>query len=190
MELSKRSHDCVGHLNWRPSSLGTGTKSRVRVVRGTLPQRSSRFKATAPLQRGLYLLRRNVTAISFHTSASPVQPCIRFDPSQSSRSLTSRKPMAPVSAKIHNGKSEHRTRHHVGPDAGDRKGATMQTPEEYRKYAEECERLARMGPQDKADIMLAIANAWRQRAEEAQLRQRSPVSSISLPRGRPRQGES
>jgi hypothetical protein len=49
----------------------------------------------------------------------------------------------------------------------------MQTPEEYRKYAEECERLARMGPPDKADIMLAIANAWRQRAEEARLRQRS-----------------
>jgi hypothetical protein len=56
----------------------------------------------------------------------------------------------------------------------------MQTPEEYRKYAEECERLARMGPPDKADIMLAIASAWRQRAEEAELRHRSPISSRVL----------
>jgi hypothetical protein len=55
----------------------------------------------------------------------------------------------------------------------------MQTPEEYRKYAEECEQLARMGPPVKADIMLAIANAWRQRADEAELRQRS-VSSREL----------
>jgi hypothetical protein len=55
----------------------------------------------------------------------------------------------------------------------------MQTPEEYRKYAEECERLARMVPPDKADIMLGIANAWRQCAEEAQLRQRSPAIAES-----------
>jgi hypothetical protein len=64
----------------------------------------------------------------------------------------------------------------------------MQTPDEYRQFAEECERLARIAPPDKADIMLAIANAWRQRAEEAQLRQRSSVS-IDPPGGRPRQGE-
>jgi hypothetical protein len=38
----------------------------------------------------------------------------------------------------------------------------MQTPEEYRKYAEECERIARNGPLEHREILLKIANAWRQ----------------------------
>jgi hypothetical protein len=49
----------------------------------------------------------------------------------------------------------------------------MQTPKDYRKYAEECERLARVGPRDNADAMLAIAQAWRQRAQEAERKQRN-----------------
>jgi hypothetical protein len=62
----------------------------------------------------------------------------------------------------------------------------MLTPEEYRKYAEECEQLARMGPPDKADIMLAIANAWRGLAEEAQQRQGSPSPITPAPASSPK----
>ncbi len=48
----------------------------------------------------------------------------------------------------------------------------MQHPEQYLKYAEECERLARVSTREQADAMLAIANAWRRRAEEAERKQR------------------
>ncbi len=44
----------------------------------------------------------------------------------------------------------------------------MQTPEEYRKYAEECERIARNGPPEHRETLLKIANAWRQYAASAE----------------------
>jgi hypothetical protein len=43
-----------------------------------------------------------------------------------------------------------------------------QTPAENRKYAEECERIARNGPLEHREILLKIANAWRQYAASAE----------------------
>jgi hypothetical protein len=48
----------------------------------------------------------------------------------------------------------------------------MQTPADYRRYADECERIARDAPQHRA-ALLDIAKAWRACAEEAQ-RQSEP----------------
>jgi len=45
----------------------------------------------------------------------------------------------------------------------------MHSPEEYKKKAEVCERLARMGSQDVADMILALVNAWRRHAQQAEL---------------------
>jgi hypothetical protein len=43
----------------------------------------------------------------------------------------------------------------------------MQTPADYRRYADECERIARDAPQHRA-VLIEIAKAWRACAEEAQ----------------------
>ncbi len=37
----------------------------------------------------------------------------------------------------------------------------MQSSQEYRHYAEECERIAREGPPEHKETLLAIAQAWR-----------------------------
>jgi ferric-dicitrate binding protein FerR (iron transport regulator) len=42
----------------------------------------------------------------------------------------------------------------------------MQNPSEYRKYAEECERMAKEGPQEHRAALLKIAEAWRNCAIE------------------------
>jgi hypothetical protein len=44
----------------------------------------------------------------------------------------------------------------------------MRSPDEYRKYAKECERIAREGPEENRRVLLEIAAAWRQCAEEAE----------------------
>jgi hypothetical protein len=44
----------------------------------------------------------------------------------------------------------------------------MRSPEEYRQYARECERIAREGPEENRKILLEIAVAWRQCAEDAE----------------------
>ena len=44
----------------------------------------------------------------------------------------------------------------------------MQTAEDYRKYAEECERIARSVSPENRRIFLNIARAWRERADEAE----------------------
>jgi hypothetical protein len=54
----------------------------------------------------------------------------------------------------------------------------MQTPEEYRKYAEECERIARNGPPEHQEILLKIANAWRQYAANAEKEKKDQPSSL------------
>jgi hypothetical protein len=45
----------------------------------------------------------------------------------------------------------------------------MHSPEQYKKKTEECVRLARMGSQDVADMILALVNAWRRHAQQAEL---------------------
>ena len=44
----------------------------------------------------------------------------------------------------------------------------MDSPTEYRRYAEECERLAREGPPEHREVLLAIAKAWRDYALRAE----------------------
>jgi hypothetical protein len=44
----------------------------------------------------------------------------------------------------------------------------MRSPAEYRKYAMECERIATEGPEQNRKVLLEIAEAWRQCAEEAE----------------------
>jgi hypothetical protein len=44
----------------------------------------------------------------------------------------------------------------------------MQSPAQYRRYAEECERIARDGAHEHRAILLDIAKAWRACAEEAE----------------------
>jgi hypothetical protein len=44
----------------------------------------------------------------------------------------------------------------------------MLTPDEFRKYAEECERIAREAPEKNRKALLEIAEAWRQCAVEAE----------------------
>lgn len=47
-------------------------------------------------------------------------------------------------------------------------GYVMQGPAEYRKYAEECERMAKDGPREHRSALLKIAEAWRQCALDAE----------------------
>ena len=44
----------------------------------------------------------------------------------------------------------------------------MQSPAEYRRYAEECERIARGGLPQHRSLLLGIAEAWRKLAREAE----------------------
>ena len=44
----------------------------------------------------------------------------------------------------------------------------MRSPEEYRRYANECERIAREGPDENRRVLLEIAAAWRQCADDAE----------------------
>jgi hypothetical protein len=44
----------------------------------------------------------------------------------------------------------------------------MRSPDEYRKYARECERIAREGPEENRKVLLEIAAAWRRCAEDAE----------------------
>jgi hypothetical protein len=44
----------------------------------------------------------------------------------------------------------------------------MRSPDEYRKYATECERIAKEGPKKHRQALLEIAKAWRQCADEAE----------------------
>jgi hypothetical protein len=47
----------------------------------------------------------------------------------------------------------------------------MQSPEQYRKYAEDCERIAREGSSHNRAALLEIARAWRACAEEVEQRE-------------------
>ena len=49
----------------------------------------------------------------------------------------------------------------------------MQNPTEYRKYAQECERLAEQLPKQHTETLLNIARAWRVCADEME-RKRNP----------------
>jgi hypothetical protein len=44
----------------------------------------------------------------------------------------------------------------------------MRSPEDYLQYARECERIAREGPEENRKVLLEIAAAWRQCAEDAE----------------------
>jgi hypothetical protein len=48
----------------------------------------------------------------------------------------------------------------------------MQSPAQYRKYAEECERIAREGAPENKATLLDIAMAWRKCAEEAERKEK------------------
>jgi transcriptional regulator of acetoin/glycerol metabolism len=50
----------------------------------------------------------------------------------------------------------------------------MLTSAECRKYADECERIAREGAAQNTAVMFAIANAWRRCAQELE-RQENPA---------------
>jgi hypothetical protein len=52
----------------------------------------------------------------------------------------------------------------------------MQSPAEYRKYAEECERIAREGAAEHRPALLEIAKAWRACAEEAERMQKAKAN--------------
>jgi len=49
----------------------------------------------------------------------------------------------------------------------------MQNAAEYRKYAEECERMAKTAPIEHRETLLKIAKAWRACALEAEKRQKA-----------------
>jgi hypothetical protein len=55
---------------------------------------------------------------------------------------------------------------------------TMHTPEEYRKYAEECERIARGVSPENRRILLNIAHPWRERADDAEEKIKDSPSSV------------
>ncbi len=54
----------------------------------------------------------------------------------------------------------------------------MHTPEDYRKYAEECERIARSVSPENRRILLNIARAWRERADDAEEKIKDSPSSV------------
>ena len=49
----------------------------------------------------------------------------------------------------------------------------MHSPEQYRKYAEECERMARDAKPEEQAILLHIAKAWRRCADEIERGQKA-----------------
>jgi hypothetical protein len=54
----------------------------------------------------------------------------------------------------------------------------MQTAGDYRKYAEECERIARGESPDNRRILLNIARAWRERADDVENKIKEQPSSV------------
>jgi hypothetical protein len=57
----------------------------------------------------------------------------------------------------------------------------MQNPAEYKKYAEECERMAKEGPQEHRAALLKIAEAWRNCAFEIERSQKdAPISKTGI----------
>jgi hypothetical protein len=53
----------------------------------------------------------------------------------------------------------------------------MQNPSEYRRYAKECERIARAGAPEHRAVLLDIAKAWRTCAEEAERLERTKAKA-------------
>jgi len=53
----------------------------------------------------------------------------------------------------------------------------MANPDEFLKYAEECERLARTAAPEIRPNLLAIAKAWRDYAQRADRTQNQPLSA-------------
>jgi hypothetical protein len=64
---------------------------------------------------------------------------------------------------------------------GRNKSHVMQSPAQYRKYAEECERIARDGPAKTRDALLEIAKAWRDCADEMEQRQKRDDTKAATP---------
>ena len=56
----------------------------------------------------------------------------------------------------------------------------MHTPEEYRKYAEECERIARSVSPENRRILLNIARAWRERADHARRKSKTRLRLLMV----------
>jgi hypothetical protein len=54
----------------------------------------------------------------------------------------------------------------------------MQNPKDYRRYAEECERIARNGSPEHREILLKIAGAWRECALNAEKKNSDQPSSV------------
>jgi hypothetical protein len=49
----------------------------------------------------------------------------------------------------------------------------MQNPAQYRKYAEECRRLAQFGSREHRAKLLEMADAWTRCAEELEVQERA-----------------
>lgn len=56
----------------------------------------------------------------------------------------------------------------------------MQSPSQYRKYAEECRRLAQMGSREHRAALLEMAEAWTKCAEELEALDRSGKRSSEV----------
>jgi hypothetical protein len=54
----------------------------------------------------------------------------------------------------------------------------MHTPDEYRRYAQECERIARDGSPENQETLLKIASAWRECADTAEKKIKDGLSSV------------
>jgi hypothetical protein len=54
----------------------------------------------------------------------------------------------------------------------------MHTAEDYRKYAEECERIARSVSPENRRSLLNIAGAWRERADDVEKKIKEQPSSV------------
>jgi hypothetical protein len=55
-------------------------------------------------------------------------------------------------------------------DRGDICSGVMQNPSEYRKYADECDRIAELSNTKNKEALIEIARAWRMLADEAERR--------------------
>jgi|SRR5712692_4774673 len=56
----------------------------------------------------------------------------------------------------------------------------MQNPKDYRRYAEECERIARSASPEHQETLLKIARAWRECALNAEKRNSDQPSSVDV----------
>jgi hypothetical protein len=70
-----------------------------------------------------------------------------------------------------------RLRHVRSPRFGNM-GSRMQSPDDYRRCAEECERMARECAPEHRPILLQIARAWRECAEQAEAKKSNEPSSV------------